>query len=161
MIRATAVVVATLILAACSGSLERGPVVSGWQFATPFPLAAGAVAVPLVTEPIPAAVPPNVELRACPAALISPFTARHVPNDAARPVHYLRTDDGVDFLVIWPVGFSARRTDRLEIVAPDGKVFAREGQRVEGLGGGYWAAAGVAEAAHVCLGEYLPTKVGG
>jgi hypothetical protein len=159
--RATAVVVATLVLAACSVFVERGPVVSEWQFATPFPLAAGAVAVPLVTEPIPAVVPPNTELRACPAALITPFTARYVPDDAARPVHYLRTGDGVDFLVVWPVGFSARRTDRLEIVAPDGKVIVREGQRVEGLGGGYWAAAGVAEAAHPCFGDYLPTKIGG
>jgi hypothetical protein len=159
--RATAVVVATLVLAACSAPGERGPVVSGWQFATPFPLAARSVAVPLVTEPIPGAVPPNVELRACPTALISSFITRHVSDDAARPVHYLRKDDGVEFLVIWPVGFSARRTDRLEIVAPDGKVFAQQGQRVEGLGGGYWAGGGVAEAAHVCIGEYLPTKLGG
>jgi hypothetical protein len=159
--RATAVVVATLVLAACSVFVERGPVVSGWQFATPFPLAAGAVAVPLVTEPIPGVVPPNTELRACPGALIARFTVRHVPGDVVRPVHYLRADDGVDFLVIWPVGFSARRTDRIEIVAPDGKVFAREGERVEGLGGGYWAGGGVAEAAHVCLGEYVPTKLGG
>jgi hypothetical protein len=159
--RAAALVVVTLVLAACSVSVERGPVVSGWQFATPFPLPPGAVAVSLLTEPIPAVVPPNTELRACPAALIIPFAVRHVPDDAARPIHYLRADDGRDLVVIWPVGFSGRRTDRLEIVAPDGRVFAREGERVEGLGGGYWAGGGVAEAAHVCLGDYVPTKLGG
>lgn len=159
-VRTAALVIGGLVLASCSMFTQPGPVVGGWRFATPFPLPAGAVAVPLLTERIPASVPPNVELRACPAALISPFVIRHVPADAARPIHYL-VDNSRDMVVIWQVGFSARRTERLEIVAPDGKVLAREGERVEGLGGGYWDTPGVGEAAHVCLGEYVPTKVAG
>jgi hypothetical protein len=80
-------------------------------------------------------------------------------GDAAQPIHYVDADSGREVVVVWPIGFSARRTDRLEIVAPDGKVLAREGERVNGLGGGYWAAPGVAEAAHICLGDYVPMRV--
>jgi hypothetical protein len=115
--------------------------------------------VPLLTESIPSSIPPNTEMAACPAALITPFRVRYVANDAVRPIHYV-ADDGADFVAIWPVGFSAWRTNELQIVAPDGKVYAREGVRVEGLGGGYWAGGGVAEAAHICIGDYVPRRVG-
>jgi hypothetical protein len=41
--------------------------------------------------------------------------------------------------VVWPMGFSARLlSGKAELVAPDGTVVAREGDRLDQLLGGYW-----------------------
>jgi hypothetical protein len=133
--------------------IERG----GWVWPTPAPLPGGATAVPLDVAPIPAVVQPNTEYAACPAALLSPVTIHHVPDDAARPIHYRIVDGGQEIHLRWQFGFSARLAPELEIVAPDGSVVARAGQRVEGLGGGFGADDDVF---FVCIGDYVPRRIG-
>lgn len=132
--------------------IERG----GWVWPTPAPLPDGATAVPLDVAPIPAVVQPNAEYGACPAALLNPVTIHHVPEDAARPIHYRIVDGGQEIQLRWQPGYSARLAPELEIVAPDGSVVARAGQKVEGLGGGY----GADDTFFVCIGDYVPPRIG-
>ncbi len=133
--------------------IERG----GWVWPTPAPLPDGATAVKLDVEPMPAVVAPGVVYAACPAALLLPITIHHVPEDAAAPIHYRPVGGGEEVHVRWQFGFSARLAPELEIVAPDGKVIASEGQPVEGLGGGV---TGNDDTFSVCIGDYVPRRVG-
>ncbi|MGP1675050.1 MAG: hypothetical protein ACTS8Z_07550 [Candidatus Limnocylindrales bacterium] len=132
--------------------VERG----GWVWPTVEPLPDGATPVLLDVEPIPAVVQPGVEYGACRTALLTPVTIHHVPDDQARPIHYRLVDGGGELGLRWQPGFSARLAPDLEIVAPDGTVIAREGVPVVGLGGGV---AGD-DAFSVCIGDYIPQRVG-
>ncbi|MEJ7749611.1 MAG: hypothetical protein WKF56_09930 [Candidatus Limnocylindrales bacterium] len=146
-----------LNVAACSLFLPpNGVVRGGWVWPTPAPLPEGATAVALDVAPIPAQVQPDAEYGACPLALLLPFTVRHVPEDAAQPVHYRAVDDGQELRISWPSGFSARLAPDLEVVAPDGTVIASEGVPTEGLGGGVL---GNDDTFSVCIGEYGPHRI--
>jgi len=70
-------------------------------------------------------------------------------------VHYVIAATGDDIPVRWQEGFSARLNPTLEIVAPDGAVIAREGEVVDGRGGG---TLGNDDPFTVCLGEYRPKR---
>jgi hypothetical protein len=126
--------------------------VNGWIWPSPAPLPAGAVAVPLDVETIPTDAPAGSSF-ACAAALFAPVTITYIPDDAAHPIHYARTETGDVEHLVWQVGFSARLDPGLEIVAPDGLVIAKAGDN-ERLGGG----GGNDGALHVCLPAYLPTR---
>ncbi|HET7168095.1 MAG TPA: hypothetical protein VFI69_02760 [Candidatus Limnocylindrales bacterium] len=132
--------------------IERG----GWVWPTPAPLPDGATAVPLDVAPMPAVVGPGVEYAACPMALLVPMTIHHVPGDAAAPIHYRTVGGGEEIHVRWQFGFTARLAPELEIVAPDGRVVAREGRPVEGLGGG---STGNDDTFTVCIGDYVPRRL--
>jgi hypothetical protein len=146
-------------VAACGlvGALSGDTVRGGWAWPRPAPLPPGATAVEIAVEEIPVVVNPDAEYGACPLALIPPFSISLQPADV--PSVRYTSDDGTETLVVWPVGFSARVTDVLEIVAPDGTVVARAGVPVEGLGGGFWAGPNGREAAHVCMPQYGPKRV--
>lgn len=157
---AAVVVAAALVLAACEAFPigptpgPQGVVRGNWVWPSPAPLPPGAVAVPLVTQEI-QDIPPDAEVVGCPLALLGSVTPEYRPNEDP-PVRY-RQGDGFA-KVGWPVGFSARLNPRLEIVAPDGKVFAREGAPTDELGGGL---TGGDDTFFVCVGGYGPERLDG
>jgi hypothetical protein len=142
-----------LLLAGCSVFRTDSVVRDGWRWPEPAPLPAGAKAVALDVSPI-ISIPADAGFM-CPLALFLPFTIHHVPGDAAQPVHYRQVSDGAERPIRWQHGVSARVTDKLEIVGPDGEILASEGVPVEGLGGG----TGNDGISDVCIGKYLPTRV--
>jgi hypothetical protein len=154
-LRLLAATVAALLVATCSVFRATTPVVDGWQFPTPAPLPPGATEVTLETSGLPASIPFGAAF-GCQLALLSPFTITYVREDAVRPVRYRAVEGGADLHIKWQFGVSARFTDHLEIVGPDGTVLAREGAPVEGLGGG----AGNDGAINICIEQYLPKRVG-
>jgi len=131
---------------------QTGNVRGGWTWPTPAPLPAGAVAVRLETEQIPPIVNPDVEYAACPLALLGPITIQLVDDQ----VEYRDAASGEKLDIVWQVGFTARRANVVEIVAPDGAVIVREGQARGDLAGGWFGGA-----FHVCMGQYLPQRAGG
>ena len=157
--RRTSLVVTFGLAAALMSCFElRGvEVVDGWSYSTPYPLAPGTVAVALSVEELPRSLPPNT-VAACMAAL-SEATIRY-ERGGSPPIRYVQIAPigGAESEVkwTWPYGFSARdRGGRLEIVAPDGSVFTRDGDFVS-VGGGFLPAD---NAFHVCIGEWLPRRV--
>jgi hypothetical protein len=157
MRRAAVAVAAAVLVAACevfseSASAPGGGLVRGeWVWATPAPLPAGAEPVPLAVAPI-RKIPPGVEVTGCATALLEPVVPQYRPAEEP-PVRYRQ--NGREVSIVWEVGFSARLNPRLEIVAPDGTVIAREGELTEPLGGGYLED----DAFWVCTGRYGPTRV--
>lgn len=68
----------------------------------------------------------------CPDALMEQVTLGRDGNDLT----FLLLDTGVPRPVIWPRGFSARLyLGRAELVAPDGKMIAADGDVLDGIGG--------------------------
>lgn len=153
--RLIAALAAMIVIASCSVFREPAPVVDGWRYPAPAPLPPGATAVRLDVTPIPGHVPANTSF-GCPLALLGPTTISYVAADVEHPVHYRAVQTGEELRLRWQPGVSARITDRLEIVGPDGKVLAREGEGAENLGGGV----SNDDVFTVCFGEYLPTRVG-
>jgi hypothetical protein len=87
-------------------------------------------------------------------ALLGPVTPEYRPAEQP-PVGYRVAGDEVR--VRWPVGFSARLSPALEIVAPDGKVVARAGEITDDLIGGYLEGDAVFT---VCFTTYGPRRLG-
>jgi hypothetical protein len=136
--------VAASLLSACSSTVR-------WVWPTPYPLPAGATAVSLdvlTAHPI----PPGAEvIDACPLRPIDPFEIEYHPEDAATPIHY-RFSDGYQH-VVWGIGFSARLDPTLEIVAPDGKVVARQDVLTGPMIGGH-----LDQGLYVCVSGYSAVK---
>ena len=101
-------------------------------------LPTGATPLTLVTEPS-----HLVPTFACATALLAPARVTVVgdalvlvPEAGGAPIH-----------VVWPTGWAAwRRDGRAELVDRDGTVVGREGDVVQGFGGGL----GADDAFHVC-----------
>jgi hypothetical protein len=99
----------------------------------------GATPLALATEP--AHLIPTM---GCPTALLAPArvaltgdTVVLVPESGGEPIK-----------VVWPTGWAAwRLAGRAELVSRDGTVIGREGDIVEGFGGGV----GTDDAFHVCV----------
>ena len=136
------------------GGLDQVDVVDGWAFATPAPLAAGTTRVEIEVVPLSRSVPRNFQ-PACDGAL-SEARIEYQPGDdpAVQYVEPGLVDREIRW--VWPYGFSARDRDgELEIVEPNGDVFATGGQTIS-VGGG------LAEdgAFHVCVARWLPYRPG-
>ena len=99
----------------------------------------GATPLALATEP--AHLVPRL---GCPTALLAPARIA-----VARDELVLVSESGSEPIkVVWPSGWVAWRLDgRAELVARDGRVVGREGDVVEGFGGGV----GTDDAFHVCV----------
>lgn len=96
----------------------------------PAPLPPGATPLALRTQPWRLWPPSGF---ACPGALVAPIRVER-EGDA---VVFVRVDSGERVSVVWPDGYSARLLNgRADLVAPDGSVFAREGDVISNLGGG-------------------------
>lgn len=95
------------------------------------PVGSGPRIVTLPTAPSPLPLPPGA-VRACRAALAEGVLAGD-PDDAE--VAWLVGRDGARQAILWPFGYSARFDPGLELIAPNGTVIARAGDRLE-LGGG-------------------------
>ena len=153
-IAAAVLVIATLV--ACEAfpigpTPPAGEVRGGWLWPTPAPLPAGALPVPIdVGRPFD--VPADAEL-ACPLALLGSLTVEYRAGEDP-PVRYR---SGEEVRVVWPAGFSARLNPRLEIVAPDGAVFAREGLPTAEFGGGFGGDGD--DRFHICMFEYMPRRL--
>jgi hypothetical protein len=154
VIRTIALLAATIFIAACAVAGDRSIVRDGWRWPAPATLPPGATAVLLDVAAIPGAVPAGTGF-GCPLALFVPFRIQSIPADTARPVHYFSVADGRELRIRWQPGVSARVTDKLEIVGPDGAVIAREDVAVETLGGG----SGNDGVLNACIAKYLPTAV--
>lgn len=101
-------------------------------------LPTGATPLTLVTEP--AHLIPTF---ACETALLAPARIA-VAGDA---LVLVPESGGAPIKVVWPTGWAAwRRDGRAELVDRDGTVVGREGDVVQGFGGG----TGVDDAFHVC-----------
>jgi hypothetical protein len=124
---ALATLLALTVVAGCSPGSGTGR--------TPYPLPPGAVSVALPTQP----------------QYTSPIPSPGIGCQLMGPAHVLvvwdKTAHSVSFTfdqwstnkaptILWPRGFSAREYQgRLELVAPDGKVVARDGEEVPNVGG--------------------------
>ncbi len=108
---------------------------------TPAPLPLGALGLALETD-APATPVPHAEW-ACPAALLAPVRVLR----SGDTVTFRMASNEADVTLIWPRGFSARLVaGRVEIVAPDGAVIAREEDLLANMLGG----AGDAQGFHIC-----------
>ena len=143
-----------LVVLACQAS-GNAWTVDGWIFPTAQPLASGASAVALDVQPIPASVPSQIGEWACPAALAQATIT--YARGASPPIRYVAEapTGPIEMRWRWPWGFSARDVGgRLEIVAPDGQVYARDGDRVS-VGGGWLPDDTEFQ---ICLGQYTPHR---
>ncbi len=104
------VVLAAAFLAACAPDLT------------------GTVSIPTT----PSAAPGQHIL--CQTAQVLPFTVAGDPSKS--PPVWGIDRAGHSFPVIWPPGFRARFTPRLEVLAPDGTVIAHGGDVISDAGGG-------------------------
>jgi hypothetical protein len=112
----------------CGGTAHKLEVGITIVVAGPDPSSAAPV-VQLATWPEP---PPASGL--CPAALMGGVTLRGDPASQSRPV-WVESRGGLQRLVVWPYGFSARFSPDLELLNAQGDVVAREGDVLD-LGGG-------------------------
>lgn len=95
---------------------------------TPSP-PAGAIPLAIRTQPSKLWPPPGL---GCPAALVVPL---RVARDGASLVFMNEASDSPR-PVVWPSGFTAwELAGRALLIAPDGAVFASEGDVISGLGG--------------------------
>lgn len=132
-----------------------GIVFGNWVWPTAAPLPAGAMAVPIDATP-PRELPANAAL-GCPMALLGSIVAEYRAGEDP-PVRYRQ--GVIEVGVVWPAGFSARLNPRLEVVAPDGTVFAREGEPTQEFGGGMIGAEGD-KRFWICMFEYGPRRIDG
>ncbi len=136
MARLVFVVLIAISLAGCGSS--------GVPTRTPYPLPSGALAVALPTQP-PATTPIPSGGFACP--LVGPDHVAVVWDRAAHAISFtfdLWGENAQATTILWPRGFSAREyKGRLELVAPDGSVVARDGEAVPNVIGD--------DPAHVCM----------
>jgi hypothetical protein len=141
-------------LTACATPAPTPVLLDGWIFPAPAPLPNGARSLPLLTDPIPAAIPPDTAF-GCDSALLGRVDTIYDRDDEAAPLRFVHADTQEPVTVIWQPCVSARLVDgRVEVVGPDGTVLARDGEPSLELGGG-----GGAEGDgtfHVCFVEYLP-----
>jgi len=110
---------------------------------TPYPLPSGAVAVALPTQ-APATAPIPSGGYACP--LIGPERVTVVWDKVTHAIsfNFDRWGTTSQATILWPRGFSAREYQgRLELVAPNGSVIAREGEAVPNVIGD--------DPEHVCM----------
>jgi hypothetical protein len=146
-----------VLVAGCTLLPAPGPtdhIRNGWVWPTAAPLPPAAIAVPIdVAQPFD--IPPDADfVGGCPLALLGPLTPEYRAGQEP-PVGY--RVEGKEVRVRWPVGFSARLSPALEIVAPDGKVVARAGEITDGLIGGHLDS----DAAFtVCFTTYGPKRLG-
>ncbi len=110
MLRGFVVALAVFLLADCSAGM------------------AGTVTIPTFPSPS-----PGVQVL-CPASLYTPFTLEGDP--AASPPVWGVDRFGRRFDIIWPPGFRARFTPKLEILDPSGAVVARAGTVSDAGGAG-------------------------
>ena len=153
--RTAAIAVALPMLVAACGFLPGSS--SAWVWPTPFPRPSDAVPVEIDTEEIVEEIGAADVAIACPMALLAPMTPTYRADDAAQPVHYTLVDSGQEIRLIWQAGFQAWLEPELQIVAPDGKVIAAEGQIATNLSGGNL---GGDDRFTVCLTDYLPRRAG-
>jgi hypothetical protein len=100
----------------------------------------GATPLALATEP--AHLAPTM---GCPTALLLPARVAVVGDDLV----IVPESGGAPIKVVWPAGWKAwRLAGRAELVSRDGTVIGREGDIVQGFGGGV----GIDDAFHVCIG---------
>lgn len=115
---------ALAIVAGCSPGSGTGR--------TPYPLPPGAVLVALPTQPPYTSPIPSIGF-GCPG--IGPAHVKVVWDETAHSVSFTfdewSSENKAPTTILWPRGFSAREyRGRLELVAPDGKVVARDGDEV-------------------------------
>lgn len=128
---------------------------AAWVWPTPFPRPADAVTVPIDVEPVAVGIQPDTIYNSRPLALLAPLTPEYRADDAEQPVHYRLVDTGEEVQLAWQTGFQAWLRRGLQIVAPDGKVIAADGQVATDLGGGQL---GNDDRFTVCIGEYAPKR---
>jgi len=91
-------------------------------------LPTGATRLHIVT-----ASPHLVPTLGCPAALLVPARIATSGDDLI----LVGVDSGETIRVVWPAGYAAWRLDgRAELLARDGRLVGREGDTLDGLGGG-------------------------
>ena len=132
---------AAIAIAGCQAlppiNVADGVLVDGWVFPTAAPLPPGAVRLPLAVATPPQDVPADVEMGACPAALMAPVTLTVDRSTDPPTLHFIGSDGG-EVKLTWSYGISAWEIDGVaEVVLPDGEIIVREGElsRID-LGGG-------------------------
>lgn len=123
---------AVILLLLVAGLLRMSPMWPGPS------LPPGATPLALATEP--AHLVPSL---GCPTALLAPARLAAAGDE----LMLVSESVGEPVKVVWPSGWVAWRLDgRAELVARDGRVIGREGDVVDGFGGGV----GADDAFHVC-----------